>query len=137
MTRQLIGIDTSILVRLVTGLPAVAHSDCVERLRSLIDEGAEIFASNQVIGETYIVLQHHYGATKKHARKEIHNTLTSGLVSPLSGQDSLDALTADGGAGLLDRLITIDYAQAGLDTVTLDRKMASLPETRQLLPATK
>ena len=136
MTRQLIGIDTSVLVRLVTGLPAGAHSECVERLSSLIDEGAEILASNQVIGETYIVLQHHYGATKKHARKELHNTLTSGLVSPLSGQGSLDALMEHGGAGLLDRLIAIDYQRAEIRTLTLDRKMASLPHA-QLLSAAK
>lgn len=136
MTRQLIGIDTSVLVRLVTGLPASAYSDCVERLVSLSGRGAEIFASSQVIGETYIVLQHHYGATKQHARKEIHNTLTSGLVSPLSGEPVLEALTARSGAGLLDRLITIDYQRAGLELLTLDRRMASLPGA-QLLPAAK
>ena len=136
MTRQLIGIDTSVLVRLVTGSPASAYSDCVRHLSSLCDQGAEIFASNQVIGETYIALQHHYGASKKHARREIHNTLTSGLVSPLVGKNALEALMAEGGAGLLDRLIVIDYQRAGLEPLTLDRKMASLPSTR-LLPMAK
>ena len=136
MTRQLIGIDTSVLVRLVTGRPASAYSDCVERLSSLSGQGAEIFASNQVIGETYIVLQHHYGASKKHARQEIHNTLTSGLVSPLSGESALDALIAKSGAGLLDRLITIDYQRAGLELLTLDRRMAALPGA-QLLPTAR
>lgn len=134
MTRQLIGIDTSILVRLITGRPASSYIDCLELLGSLVSEGAEIFASNQVIGETYIALQHHYGVTRQHARKEIHNTLTSGLVSPLSGQRALDALKAESGAGVLDRLITIDYQRAGLRTLTLDRKMASLPGA-ELLPA--
>ena len=46
------GIDTSVLVRLLTGEPAEDFEHCVSRLRILIeDDGAEVFASNQVIGE--------------------------------------------------------------------------------------
>ena len=63
------GIDTSIPVRLVTGDPEALFETCVERLTELIQvQSAEIFASNPVIGETYIVLQHHYGVTKPEAR---------------------------------------------------------------------
>jgi predicted nucleic acid-binding protein len=46
------GIDTSVLVRLVTGEPQAEFERCVEMLRSLIeDDGAEIVVSNQVVGE--------------------------------------------------------------------------------------
>ena len=45
------GIDTSVLVRLLTGEPTEDFDHCVSRLCSLIeDNGAEVFASNQVIG---------------------------------------------------------------------------------------
>ena len=33
---------------------------------------------------------------------------------------------------ILDRLIADDYRRAALVTLTLDRKMAALPETRRL-----
>ena len=45
------GIDTSVLVPLVTGDPAKDFEYCVNRLRVLIDEdGSEIFALNHVVG---------------------------------------------------------------------------------------
>ena len=63
------GIDTSVLVRLATAEPEPDFQHCVDELRALIEEQvAEIFASNQVIGEAYIVLQHHYGISPADAR---------------------------------------------------------------------
>lgn len=56
-------------------------------------------------------------------------TGSSGLVAPLHGEDTLAGLAARTGCGLLDRLIAEDYRGAGLQTLTLDRKMAALPET--------
>ena len=132
MIRLRIGIDTSVLLRLVTGRPPDTYAYCVEQLSALAAGGAEIVASNQVIGEAYMAAQHHYGATKEDARAELRNTLTSGLVVPLNGQPIIEALVASGGPGLLDRLITDDYAHHGLETLTLDRKMASLPAARRL-----
>ena len=128
MTRSNIGIDTSVLVRLVTGQPPDLFTLCVERLSALSAADAEIFASNQVIGEAYVALQHHYGVSKEDARAGLHTTLTSGLVAPLNGRAVLDALTASSGLGLFDCLIANDYARAGMDTLTLDRRMASLPQ---------
>ena len=131
MTRRF-GIDTSILVRLVTGDPETGFRHCVRRIGALIDEGHEVFASNQVIGEAYIAVQHHYGISKADARSALHAALRSGLVAPLNGRTAIAALEASDGAGLLDRLIADDYARAGLETLTLDRKMARLADTRRL-----
>ena len=48
------GIDTSVLVRLLTGEPAADFAYCVSKLSALVEEdGSEIFASTQVIGEAY------------------------------------------------------------------------------------
>jgi predicted nucleic acid-binding protein len=127
------GIDTSILVRLATGDPADLYAHCVERLTAMIEsEGAEVFASNQVIGEAYIALQHHYGVTKAEAREGLASLLQSGLVAPGNGQHILQILAHAGGCGLLDRLIADDYRRADLLTLTLDRKMAKLPGARLL-----
>ena len=132
MIRQRIGIDTSVLVQLMTGEPPDAFARCVERLNDLVVSGAEIFASNQVIGEAYVAVQHHYNVSETDARSELLKALTSGLVAPLNGSAVIAALEASGGPGLFDRLITNDYARADLYVLTLDRKMASLPDARLL-----
>ena len=127
------GIDTSVLVRLVTGEPQVEFERCVEKLRSLIeDDGAEIVVSNQVIGEAYVAVRHHYGVSKTDARAGLLDVLRSGMVAPLNGRGVLAALEAHGGAGLLDRLIAEEYSRAGLQVLTLDRRMATLPAVRRL-----
>ena len=132
MIRQSIGIDTSVLVRLITGEPPDLYAYCLERLGELVAGGVEVFASNQVIGEAYVAIQQHYGITKEDARAGLLDALTSGLVAPLNGRAVLEALDAAAGPGLFDRLIANDYARAGLETLTLDRSMASLPNARRL-----
>ena len=132
MIRQNIGIDTSVLVRLITGEPPDLYAYCLERLGELVADGVEVFASNQVIGEAYVAIQQHYGITKEDARAGLLDALTSGLVAPLNGRAVLEALDAAAGAGLFDRLIANDYARAGLETLTLDRSMASLSNARRL-----
>ena len=130
---QLYGIDTSVLVRLATAEPEPDFQHCVSELRVMIEEkDAEVFASNQVIGEAYIVLQRHYGISASDARSALADVLTSGLVSPLNGQSVVLALRASGGPGVFDRLIADGYSHAGLETLTRDRQMASLPSVRRL-----
>ncbi len=127
------GIDTSILVRLLTGEPREGFLDCVARLIALVEhEGSEIFASNQVIGEAYVAVQHHYGVSKTDARAGLLEVLRSGLLSPLNGRAVVEALGAPGGPGLFDRLIADDYTRAGLEVLTLDRRMATLADVRCL-----
>lgn len=127
------GIDTSVLVRLVTGEPEPDFQHCVNELRILIDgQDVEIFASNQVIGEAYIVLQHHYGISASDARTGLVEVLTSGMVAPLNGQSVVLALQTSGGPGIFDRLIADGYSHEHLETLTLDKQMARLPNVRRL-----
>jgi len=126
------GIDTSILVRLATGDPAAGFEHCVRKLTRLVERDAEIFASNQVIGEAYVALQHHYGVSKTDARAGLLQVLRSGLVAPLNGHATLATLEINTGCGLLDRLIADDYRRAEIVTLTLDKKMAALPNARRL-----
>ena len=127
------GIDTSVLVRLITKDPEDEFDRCVGELRALVEEhDSEIFASNQVVGEAYVAVRHHYGVSAADARIALFDALTSGLVAPLNGRLVIEALGASGGPGLFARLIAEDYSRAGLETLTLDRRMASLPESRLL-----
>ena len=127
------GIDTSVLMRLITGQPADGFAHCVAQLQTLVEsEGAEVFASNQVVGEAYVAAQHHYGLSGDDVRAALLGALQSGLVSPLNGHSVLDALGTSDGPGLFDRLIADDYTRTGLAVLTLDRKMAALPGVRTL-----
>ena len=128
------GVDTSVLVRLVAREPQGDFEHCVRRLVALMEErGCEIFASNQTIGEAYAALMHHYGIISTDARTGLRDVLTSGLVAPLNGPAVIEALSsASGGPGLFDRLIADDDSRAGLETLTLDRKMATLSNVRRL-----
>ena len=74
------GIDTSVLVRFLTGLPASEYERCHRVLSRMAGEGnAEIYASNQVIGEAYIAVQHHYGISKAEAKSGLLVVLRSFL----------------------------------------------------------
>ncbi len=126
------GIDTSVLVRLLTLQPAEDSAYCVQQLTALVESGAEVFASNQVIGEAYVTVQHHYGVSRTDARIALLRALRSGLVAPLNRSAVIAALEVSGGPGLFDRLIADDYSRADLQVLTLDRKMASLPDARLL-----
>ena len=132
-----LGIDTSILVRLVAREPQADYEECLRLLSDLVmAQGYEMLASNLVISEAYFALTHHYSISSADARAGIAAVLTSGLVAPLNGQAALDALDATGGAGLSDRLITTGYARAGMVTLTLDRQMGNLPNARRLRDGT-
>jgi hypothetical protein len=128
------GIDTSVFVRLLTGDP---DSDYRKTLRAFekrleAEPQAEFFVSNQVIGEAYIALQHHYAVPKDDAKSALYDVLTSGLCAPLNGASVLTALKTETGCGLLDRLIADDYATRGIKALTNDRKMAALPGAEKL-----
>jgi predicted nucleic acid-binding protein len=127
------GIDTSILVRLTTGEPAQDFDRVVAALTHMVEvEHVPLFASHMVIGEAYIALQHHYAVSKPDAKAALRSVLTSGLVAPSGGEAVLEALATQRGCGLLDRLIALQYSADELSTLTLDRKMAALPNVTRL-----
>lgn len=93
-------------------------------------------ASRGVIGEVYLVLQHHDGVSKPQAKAALRSVPSSGMVAA-SGVDAvLDALAAPHGGGLLDRLIVLQYGREDPATLTLDRKMAALPKVERMLVGT-
>ncbi len=128
------GIDTSVFVRLLTGDPEKEYSETVRALTSLIEtsQGLGIVVSNQVIGEAYIALQHHYHVSKPEARQAMVSVFQSGLVVPQHGAAALAAINTLTGCGLLDRLISEDYHYHSCITLTRDRRMAKLPGAQLL-----
>ncbi|MCC5841922.1 MAG: PIN domain-containing protein [Opitutales bacterium] len=136
-SNQVYGIDTSVFLRLLTGHPEKEFEAASRALETLFERQptAELVVSNQVIGESYITLQHHYKLSKSHARDGIRQFLEDGPVSPLNGAAVLDLLSQKGGAGLMDRLIVQDYQAKGFPVLTNDLKMSKLPGALKLAQA--
>ena len=127
------GIDTSVLVRLMSRDSLDEYRRCVAVLTDIVEnQNGEIVASNQAIGEAYVAVQHHYGATRAEARTELLNIFRSGLIRPLSGARIMRILETVRGAGLIDHLIVDGYSESGYETLTLDKKMGNLPGARVL-----
>jgi predicted nucleic-acid-binding protein len=121
------GIETSVFVRVLTGLPATDYQATLKRLAAIRAAQPEhITVANIVIAEAYAVLQHHYALSKSDARAAILSALTSGLLEPAHGDAVRDALRETKEPGLTDRLIALDYAHQRTTVLSLDRKMASL-----------
>jgi predicted nucleic acid-binding protein len=128
------GIDTSVFVRLLTGHPEAEYEKTVHRFEERLrkEPEAEFFVSNQVIGEAYIALQHHYAISKPAAKSAMRDVFTSGLCSPLNGASVIEVLQTDHSCGLLDRLIANDYDKCGMKVLTNDLKMSRLPSAQKL-----
>jgi predicted nucleic acid-binding protein len=126
---QVYGIDTSVFVRLLTGHPEKDFKATSAALQQLFEQepSVELVVSNQVIGESYITLQHHYQLSKTDAREGIQSFLGEGMVSALNGAEILVLLSQEGGAGLMDCLIVQDYQSKGLHVLTNDQKMTQIP----------
>ena len=129
------GIDTFILVRLLTGEPESDYEKTKAALMELLarDPAAEIEVSNMVIGEAYFVLQHHYKVSKEEARAALVSVMSSGLVKPVGGASVLAASEAKEEPGVMDRLIAQDYSADGVVTLTHDRKMPRLSSVQLLM----
>ena len=127
------GIDPSVFVRVLPGLPAATYQTTVRRLAALRAASAEhVTAANIVIAGADTVLQHHYALGKADTRAAILSALTSGLIEPAEGDAVPDARRETNGPGLTDRLIALEYAHRRATVLTLDRKMATLPGCARL-----
>jgi predicted nucleic acid-binding protein len=129
---QAYAIDTSTFVRLLTGHPVETAGPTLDKLRAIHAMGHDLYVSTIVIGEAYIAIQHHYGLQKREVREAMIDVLTSGLLNPIDGHLILKTLSATSAPGLIDRLIEIQGMNEELITLTLDRKMATLPHCRKL-----
>ena len=97
-----IGLDTSVVLRLLIGEPRVQMEVARRRIESALIAGEQVVVTDLVITEAFHALRHHYG---------VPETM---------------ALGARGQAGLVDRLIVARHRALGATTATFDRRQARL-----------
>jgi predicted nucleic-acid-binding protein len=131
-----IGLDTSVVLRLLVGEPA----DQAEKARALLSQWRELgeqppLISDLVVGESYFVLLHHYEVPHRDAIKALGMLLGDPRIEASGVAKSvLDTMTqSTAGAGLMDRLIHGDYVEIeNAQLVTFDRAAARLSGARLL-----
>lgn len=123
-----LGVDTSVLIRLLVGEPAALAAKATERLLEAHRLRQAVIASDLVIAEAYHALKYHYEVDPAEIRRVLLAMLVSGLVQPEPGSGVLSVLQmkAAGKAGFVDRLIQARYEVDGMTTLTLDKAQAKI-----------
>jgi predicted nucleic acid-binding protein len=120
-----IGLDTTVLVRLLVGEPAHQAQLARTFLERALASGDDIVASDLALAEAYHALHYHYGVPKGEALTHLRAMLASGVVQ-IDPPGSLWAFEPLSGAGLVDRLIVARHRANRATTWTFDRKLAAL-----------
>jgi predicted nucleic acid-binding protein len=118
-----IGLDTSVVLRLLVGKPENQWLRAIEFLETLARQGERPVVSDLVAAETYFALQHHYGVPKKEALQALHDMFAEGEIGASgAAADVLDmARLATAKPGFVDRLIHRAYTQGGGAMATFEQ----------------
>lgn len=130
-----IGMDTSVVLRLLTGEPADQARAALKWLRETKASGITPVISDLVATEVYFALQHHFGVSKAEALRHIALLMTSGDIAA-NGVVTMVLATpglASAKPGFVDRLIHEQYLRgdaAGM--VTFEKAARTLPKVEVL-----
>ncbi len=125
------GLDTSVVVRIISGLPEGAAEKVGERIAADIAGGDVFTVSALVLSEAYFALQHHYAFTREEALQSLLAfSRTDGIQMPESIKAILgSANLARTNPGFVDRMIVSEYATTGSDTYSCEKSFRRLDGT--------
>ena len=128
------GLDTSVVLRLLTGMPETLAQTALAELRRRIEHGATLFVSDLVVAEVYFALQHHYGMPKTEAVRLLAEFLREGSVKAMGAAAAVLAMPnpATANPGFVDRLIHAEYRKLAGEMLTFEQAARNLPGTRVL-----
>ena len=125
------GLDTSVVLRILTGRPQPLADIVSERIGHILEEGGDFFVADMAILEAYHALQHFYGSTKEEAVLALRSLAQEPgfAVSPeaMSALDTPNAWKAS--PGMIDRMIANGYAAKGYVTVSCEKSFSKLDLT--------
>ena len=125
------GLDTSVIVRIISGLPEGSAEKVGQRIAADIADGDVFTVSALVLSEAYFALQHHYAFTKEEALQSlIAFSRTDGIKIPDSLKSILQSANlAKSNPGFVDRMIVSEYASFGSDTYSCEKSFRRLAGT--------
>ncbi len=123
-----VGLDTSVVVRLLVGEPADQAARAVRLLDDLQRRGDVAAVSDLVVAETYYAIHYHYGVRKTEALRALRSMFDDGEVKSLGvAAEVLEtAGLASAKPGFIDRLIHRGYTTTGSRMASFERAAARL-----------
>jgi predicted nucleic acid-binding protein len=121
------GLDTSVVIRLLTGEPEGLAAEALRYLVARQESGDRVLVSDLVLAESYFALQHHYGVPKKDSLAALRALLVSSGIECLgSGLEILQTpRLGSAKPGFVDRLIHRTYERGGIDEMATFEKAAA------------
>lgn len=120
-----LGLDASVVLRLLTAEPADQADIALGFLREAKTASRRAFVSDLVVSETYFALQVHYRVPKKSAVRVLLDFLQSGFVELEENSAAVEALesiaVSSQKPGFVDRMIHAQYAKIPANLVTFER----------------
>lgn len=129
------GLDTSMVLRLLTGLPKELAQRALTEVQKRIAHDDTLFVSDLVAAETYFALQHHYGMPKTDALELLSAFLHERGIKALGSSMSVLATPslASANPGFVDRLIHAEYRKHANEMLTCEKAAGRLTGTRVLV----
>ena len=122
------GLDTSVVLRLLTGQPPAQAAKAVALLDQLRRGGHRPVVSDLVVAEASFALQHHYGVGKADALGALRDMFDAGEIDATGAAATVLGTPGLSTAkpGFVDRLIHAGYATAGGRMATFERASSRL-----------
>ena len=128
-------LDTSVLVRILTGLPQPLAANVAMALEKKRRAGDSFVVSNLVLSEAYYAVQHHYGVDKAAALEALRVlSLQRGFEFSDEAKRALALPNiAKASPGFVGRLIHGEQVARGVKVISCEKDFRKLPDT-ELLP---
>ena len=124
------GMDTSYLLRLLTGQPKELAEKALARYQEAVGRGDSFSVSDMVVTEAYYALQHHYGKSKEESIEALKGVSEDDSIAFSAGFESVIRLSnlAKASPGFLDRVLSADYRSRGQITISCEKSFRRLPD---------
>ena len=124
------GMDTSFLLRLLTGQPTELAEEALLRYQEAVGQGDSFFVSDTVVTEAYYALQHHYGKSKDEAIEALKVISKDDSIAFSEGFDSVISIPnlAKANPDFLDRVLAADYRSRGQITISCEKSFRRLSD---------
>ena len=125
------GLDTSVVLRLLTGQPQDLAAKALERYQDGIAAGDDFSVSDLVAAESYYAIQHHYGKSKEETLDALRSFSSGDGIS--FSQNFEAAINTPNihkaSPGFVDRMLVSGYGENGQITLSCEKSFRRLPGT--------
>lgn len=125
------GLDTSVVLRLLTGQPQDLAAKALARYQDGIAAGDDFSVSDLVAAESYYAIQHHYGKTKEEALDALRSFSSGeGISFSQNFAAAIDTPNIHKASpGFVDRILVSGYGERGQITLSCEKSFRRLPDT--------